>query len=115
MIRHRNYIKKAFFLHFEWVALLGMLMMAVAIDTTTTGPSYCMLKNLNIDFCPGCGLGRSMALAAQGSFQASFQMHPMGVIAIPTLLYRIINLLFRNYQYKMEQSHEENIRSASRT
>src|SRR5690625_6430576 len=85
MIQHWIMIKKAFLLHFEWVALLAMLLLATTLDPTSSGPSYCLLKQLGSELCPGCGLGRSMALAAQGSYQASIQMHPMGIIAIPVL------------------------------
>lgn len=102
-------------MHFEWVTLLFLLLMAITIDTTTTNPSLCILKRSGFSYCPGCGLGRSMALAAQGAFQASFQMHPMGIVAIPTLIYRVITLLFRNHQYKNEYNYEENIRISSGT
>src|SRR5690625_7498076 len=102
MIQHWIMIKKAFLLHFEWVALLAMLLLATTLDPTSSGPSYCLLKQLGSELCPGCGLGRSMALAAQGSYQASIQMQPMGIIAIPVLLFSIIQLLTRNYHVKPE-------------
>lgn len=103
MIQRWILIKKAFFLHFEWIALLGMLLLATTLDPTSSAPSYCILKQLGSDFCPGCGLGRSMALASQGSYQASFQMHPLGIVAIPVLMFRVIQLLIRNHHYKTEQ------------
>lgn len=115
MIRHGTKIKKAFFLHIEWISLLTLLILAVTIDTTTSGPSFCILKRMELSFCPGCGLGRSMALAAKGAFHASFQMHPMGIIAIPVMLHRVVYLLFHNHQYKKDYSYEENIRSSSGT
>lgn len=109
MIRHRNNIKKAFLLHSEWIILLAMLLAAVTIDTTSGRPSLCVFSSLGVSSCPGCGLGRSMALAAQGALTASFQMHPLGMAAISVLSYRILNILFRNYQYKNEMSYEKNI------
>src|SRR5690625_7670453 len=102
MIQHWIIIEYACLQHFERAALLDMLLMATTLVPTSSGPSYCLLKQLGSELCPGCGLGRSMALAAQGSYQASIQMHPMGIIAIPVLLFRIIQLLIRNYHYKTE-------------
>src|SRR5690625_1014823 len=102
MIQHWIMIKKAFLLHFEWLALLAMLLLATTLDPTPSGPSYCLLKQLGSELCPGCGMGRSRAWAGQGSSQSSIQMHPLGIIAIPVLLFRIIQLLRRNYHYKTE-------------
>ncbi|WP_332911961.1 DUF2752 domain-containing protein [Algoriphagus boritolerans] len=37
--------------------------------------SLCPLNQLGFEWCPGCGLGRSMNLLAHGDFQASWSMH----------------------------------------
>src|SRR5690625_368370 len=95
-------IIKSLLMKFEWVALLAMLMLATTLDPASSEPYYCLLQQLGSELCPGCGLGRSMALAAQGSYQASIQMHPMGIVAISVLLFRIIQLLIRNYHYKTD-------------
>src|SRR5690625_2824414 len=102
MIQHWIMIKKAFLLHFEWGALLAILLLATTLDPTSCEPSYCLLKQLGSELCPVCGLGRSMALAAQGSYQSSIHLHRMGSVAIPVLLFRIIQLLIRNYHYKTD-------------
>src|SRR5690625_2855541 len=102
MIQHWIIITKAFLLHFERVALLTILLLATTLDPTSSEPSCCLIKQLASQLCPGCALGRCRALAAQDSFHASIQMHPMGVVAIPVLLFRIIQLLIRNYHYKTD-------------
>lgn len=55
--------------------------------------SLCPLNRLGIDWCPGCGLGRSMNLLALGDFQASWSMHPLGMVAYVVIFHRIWNLI----------------------
>lgn len=44
-------------------------------------------------FCPGCGLGRSVAWLVRGDLAASFAMHPLGLPAAAILLTHAANLL----------------------
>ncbi len=63
--------------------------------------SFCLFNNIGIDFCPGCGLGRSISYLFRGNFIASFKAHPLGVLALSVLLARIYSLMKRqtqNYQ-----------------
>ncbi|MBL6447265.1 DUF2752 domain-containing protein [Fulvivirga sp. 29W222] len=62
--------------------------------------SLCPLNNLGFDFCPGCGLGRSISHAFHGQFTASFDSHPLGLFAIIILSYRIISLSFYSIKTK---------------
>lgn len=55
--------------------------------------SLCPLSQLGFDLCPGCGLGRSMNLLANGDFQASWSMHPLGMVAFVVIFHRIWNLV----------------------
>ena len=55
--------------------------------------SLCPLENLGLDWCPGCGLGRSMNLLARGEFHASWSMHPLAMLAFGVILHRIWTLL----------------------
>jgi len=55
--------------------------------------SLCPLDNLGLDWCPGCGLGRSMNLLARGEIQASWSMHPLAMLAFGVILHRIWTLL----------------------
>ncbi len=55
--------------------------------------SLCPLDNLGLDWCPGCGLGRSMNLLVRGEVQASWSMHPLAMLAFGVILHRIWTLL----------------------
>ena len=57
--------------------------------------SLCPLSQLGFDWCPGCGLGRSMNLLARGEFQASRSMHPLAILAYVVILHRI-GILVKN-------------------
>lgn len=62
--------------------------------------SMCPLYNLGFDFCPGCGIGRSIFHVLHFDFIESFSQHFLGVFALTMILYRIFNLtiipLFKN-------------------
>ncbi|WP_026967136.1 DUF2752 domain-containing protein [Algoriphagus terrigena] len=55
--------------------------------------SLCPLDQLGFDWCPGCGLGRSMNLLARGEFKASWSMHPLAILAFGVIFHRIWNLI----------------------
>jgi len=55
--------------------------------------SLCPLSQLGIEWCPGCGLGRSMSLLARGQFQASWTMHPLALLAYVVIISRIWQLI----------------------
>ncbi|HMB40659.1 MAG TPA: DUF2752 domain-containing protein [Balneolaceae bacterium] len=102
-------VKRSFFLHFEWIALASGLMLAAAIVPGADDPTFCLFNRAGVDFCPGCGLGRSISLAFSGQLTASFQMHPAGILAIIILLYRIVSILIRNHNLNKDRYYEKNI------
>lgn len=55
--------------------------------------TLCPFSNLGIDFCPGCGIGRSIALIFHGDIIHSFKMHPLGLFALIIISLRIYKLL----------------------
>ncbi|MEB2782051.1 DUF2752 domain-containing protein [Algoriphagus sp. C2-6-M1] len=55
--------------------------------------SLCPLSQLGFEWCPGCGLGRSMSLLARGEFQASWDMHPLALLAYGVISSRIWQLI----------------------
>lgn len=59
--------------------------------------SFCLFNISGIDFCPGCGIGRSISLIYHGDFLASLKMHPLGFFALAVISYRIVTLL-RKYK-----------------
>ncbi len=55
--------------------------------------SLCPLYNLGFEYCPGCGLGRSISHFLHGEISQSLRMHPLGIFAVFVLSLRIIKLL----------------------
>lgn len=102
-------VKRSFFLHFEWVALAAGLILAASIVPGTDEPTFCLFNRSGVDFCPGCGLGRSISMAFRGQLKASLQMHPAGLLAILILLYRIVFIHIRNYNLTNDDYYEKNI------
>jgi len=58
--------------------------------------TLCPLKNLGINYCPGCGLGRSISFFLHGDMRASFQAHVLGIPAFFIIVHRIYSI----YQHK---------------
>jgi len=85
--------------NFEPFIWLGGLIYLYLINPVTTHFSFCPFKYLGIDFCPGCGLGRSIHYLMHFDVQKSIECHPLGIFAFVILLYRIFTI-FRN-QYKL--------------
>ncbi|MBL0136687.1 MAG: DUF2752 domain-containing protein [Chitinophagaceae bacterium] len=56
--------------------------------------SFCLFHQLGITWCPGCGLGRSMAYLYQGELQLSWQTHWLAIPTLLILIARIVQLLF---------------------
>ncbi len=63
------------------------------MDPSGTHFSVCILNNLGLEWCPGCGLGRSMALLMNGEFYESWNRHPLAGFALIVILYRIIEII----------------------
>ena len=62
--------------------------------------SLCLFNNLGIDFCPGCGIGRSISMLYHGDIIHSLNMHPLGVFALMILLLRIYKLIKNRNNYQ---------------
>ena len=75
--------------------MVGLAAMAAADPTAPPLLDLCLFDALGVSFCPGCGLGHSIAWFARGEIAASFQAHPLGVPAVGLLLYRIVHLIRR--------------------
>ena len=74
--------------------LLTLFFSEVSGDSHFT---LCPLYNLGLDWCPGCGLGRSIASILKGDISASIKFHWFGIPALIILLHRIF-YLFRNFR-----------------
>ena len=74
-----------------WIGALGFLLL---IDPYNQDHhSLCLFNNLGIEFCPGCGLGRSISLIFHGDLSGSLQMHPLGIPALVVILWRVGRLM----------------------
>ncbi|WP_262912227.1 DUF2752 domain-containing protein [Algoriphagus sp. AGSA1] len=78
----------------ELVFWIGSLIAVLFLDPHGGSHfSLCPLSQLGIEWCPGCGLGRSMSLLARGEFQASWSMHPLASLAYLVIIARIWQLI----------------------
>ena len=95
MMKFKESFGHIFFLHFEWMALAGMLIVTAAINPAAPA-GFCLIEWTGIDYCPGNGIGRSMASAMRGDLDTSFELHPAGIPAVIILMTRIGSILNRN-------------------
>jgi len=76
---------------FFWVTALVLMAVTNASEHHFT---LCPLANLGFaDWCPGCGLGRSISHILHGEFAESFSEHWLGFPALIIIVYRIITLI----------------------
>jgi hypothetical protein len=108
LLMRRSY-KNLFFLHFEWLILAAGLFSVAMLNPLVASESFCIIYRAGLEFCPGCGLGRSVAFLFRGDFWSSMQMHPAGIPAVGIILGRIVTIFYRNYNIKKETYHEKNI------
>jgi hypothetical protein len=69
----------------------GLVLLAT-LESGSNHFSLCPLKLAGFTWCPGCGLGNSIALLFYGKFTESFNAHPLGIFALVILSFRIISL-----------------------
>jgi hypothetical protein len=81
-----------------WIlALISLLLLSGDISTG----SICLWSMIGIDFCPGCGIGRSVGLLLRGDIHASLQAHWLGIPALLAISFRLIqlfNLISQNHK-----------------
>jgi hypothetical protein len=80
---------------FIWIVALITLFF---VNPSANHFTICPFHHLGLDFCPGCGLGRSISYLLSGHFRESFESHPLGLFAVIILLHRIQQLIKTNYQ-----------------
>jgi hypothetical protein len=85
----------------EWEALLwaaGLVYLLTVNPYQVQKFTLCPFHNLGIGFCPGCGLGRSIAFLFHGDLFQSLCTHPLGIIAFILISARIAKLTYRSYK-----------------
>ncbi|MTI86622.1 MAG: DUF2752 domain-containing protein [Balneolaceae bacterium] len=78
--------------HLEWSVFTAGLLLLALMDPTIQGTSFCFFDFIGINFCPGEGLGHSIAYTFRGEFRSAFQANFMGPFAILILGFRIIHI-----------------------
>ena len=78
-----------------WMAALIFLALTAPVETAHF--TICPFSATGIDFCPGCGLGRSVSYVLHGEFTNSLSVHPLGIFALIVLFTRIISLIKMNW------------------
>lgn len=84
---------------FIWLIALFLLF---TMNPETTQPSLCFFHYLGLDTCPGCGLGHSIAAAAQFNWSASIEYHPLGIFSIVILIVRIVSIFYQNAFFQLK-------------
>ncbi|WP_317615108.1 DUF2752 domain-containing protein [Parapedobacter composti] len=69
--------------------------------------TVCPLENMGVGWCPGCGIGRSIALLMHGEITASLAMHWLGIPAFLVIIHRIYILLKQTYGRWTKHYHHE--------
>gem|GEM_PF-689017 len=75
---------------------LGLIALAFVDPSQTSHVTICPIAYFGFDFCPGCGLGRSIAWLFHGSVTQSLGTHPLGIVTLAVLVHRIFQLI-RNH------------------
>ena len=57
--------------------------------------SFCLFKQLGINWCPGCGIGSSISYVLHGDIIKSFQTHILGTFALLVIVYRVLQLILK--------------------
>lgn len=87
-------------LPFELIFWITALLLLATANVHDHGAGYhftlCPLANIGFTWCPGCGIGRSIAYLLQGNFEESFKQHWFGVPALLILSSRILTLIKMN-------------------
>lgn len=77
--------------------LSGLAVVAVADPSGEPWIRVCLFDHLGslvgLEFCPGCGLGRSVGYLVRGDIAASLSMHPLGIPAVGVIAYHATRLL----------------------
>jgi len=64
--------------------------------------TICPLSLAGFQYCPGCGLGRSMVLLLHGHIAESLRMHPLVVFALGVFVARIFIVFRNNFRFRKQ-------------
>lgn len=69
--------------------------------------TLCPLASMGIDWCPGCGIGRSLTQLLHGNIAESFKLHWFGIPALLIIIYRIVVLIKLNVKRRKFIKYKE--------
>lgn len=96
MFRFTKSINRLFYFHFEWMALAAGLVLMALLTPDNSAVSFCPLDYFGFAYCPGEGLGNSIAYLFRGNVVNSLYAHPAGIPAVFIISGRILYILNRN-------------------
>jgi hypothetical protein len=83
-------------MNIEVIVFSGGLLFLSIINPSHDHFSICLFNLAGINFCPGCGLGRSISYLLHFNIYESVRTHPLGIPAFLIIIHRIISLLRNN-------------------
>ena len=84
-----GYLKKA---PIELLFFITALVCLFFIAPNKPHFSLCPLAAAGFNFCPGCGLGRSIYLLMHFELHQAWSIHPLGFFALIVIIHRIYTL-----------------------
>lgn len=86
--------------YFEITAFtVGLLLLAFMNPHAANGPDLCLFDQLGFPYCPGEGLGHSIAFTFHGDLYNAMKANVLGPFAIFILSSRIVHLIYKNIVY----------------
>lgn len=80
---------------------LGALIFLGISDPGCHHYTLCPLNNMGFEYCPGCGLGRSVGYLFRLDIESSFLSHPLGIPAVALLIWRAVRILLKPSFYQL--------------
>lgn len=100
----RRKLKYIFRNYFEITTFaVGLILMATLDPNTSYNSTWCLFEIAGIGFCPGEGLGHSIAYFFRGDLYNSLQANLLGPFAIVVLIGRICYLLNINFRGNLKK------------
>ena len=84
---------------FELLFFTTALACLFFLNTNKPHLTLCPLAAAGFDFCPGCGLGRSIYHLMHLEFYQSWAMNPLGFFAFVVIIHRIYILTKKQIQF----------------
>ena len=89
---------------FVWLG--GLLAVALPDPTLVQTWTLCLFENigvvawLDLQHCPGCGLGHAVAYLVRGELAASLAAHPLGVPVVLALVGRSTKAIYESLSFR---------------